>query len=172
MSLKKTSLRIKIFIVLTVLTAFSSVAMIFLGMRISESKTELRKAKAASANIEKYGKEIGGFRAKISAQKKAIGGSNVELTPTEIAKACGRNNAVLDKTTPIPDLDHGDYLEVGYRVTLNSILKIDLARLYADLEMNIPGCKIKAHNMSAARNGVDQWVVNFTIVKSVPKISE
>ena len=172
MAIKNSSMRIKVFLALTVLTAFSSVAMIFLGMRISKSKLELNQTKASDKKIEQYGKEIGVFRSKIKAQKKAIGGSSVELTPTEIAKACGRNNAILDRTTPVPDIDHGDYLEVGYRVTLNSILKIDLARLFADLEMNIPGCRIKTSNMGAIRNAVDQWQVNFTIVKSVPKISE
>lgn len=172
MAIKNTSMRVKIFITLTVLTAFSSIVMIYLGMQISKSKETLRQTKNANRNIEKYGVEIGGFRAKISAQKKAIGGSNVELTPTELDKACVRNGTNLGKTIPLPAIDRVDYLEVGYRVSIDSILKINLGKLYADLETNIPGCKIKAHNMSAAKNGVDYWSVNFTIVKSVPKISE
>ena len=172
MTTKSISFRVKFFMILTLLTATSSVAMIYSGMQLSKSKKDLSRTIAADKNIEKFSKEIGGFRSKITAQKKAIGGSSVEFSPTEIAKACARNNAVLDKTTPLPDIDREDYLERAYRVNLNSILKIDLAKLYADLEMNIPGCKIKSHNMSASKTGVDYWSVAFVIVKSVPKIQD
>ncbi len=172
MTITKTSFRVKVFIFLTVLTAASSVAMIYSGLELSKSKKELSATINANKKIAKYSKEIGEFRAKIAAQKKAIGGSAVEFSPTEIARACSRNNAILDKTTPVPDIDRDDYLERGYRVNLNSIQKIDLGRLYADLEMNIPGCKIKAHNMSALKTGVNLWAVSFVIVKSFPKTQD
>ena len=172
MSAKKTSFRVKLFATLTVLTALSSFAMIYLGMKISDSNKALNRSKIADQNIEKYAKDIGVSRAKIKLQKIAIGGGNVELNPTELSNACGRNNTILGKTTPLPDIDREDYLEVGYRVSLNSILKTDLGKLYADLESNIPGCKIKTHNMSALKTGLDQWSVTFAIVKSVPKIQE
>ena len=170
MSIKTTSLRVKIFVALTLITAISSSAMIFFGMKISASNKELQITKAYEKKIEVYAKEIGEFRSKINSQKKAIGGSNVDLNPTELSNACGRNNAILDKTTPMPNVDREDYLEVGYRVNLNSISRIDLSRLYADLELNIPGCKIKTHSMSVLKNGTEQWSVSFVIVKSVPKI--
>jgi hypothetical protein len=169
MIFNKITLRVKLFIFLTLLTAVSSVAMIFSGLELSNSKKELSKTINSNKNITKYSREIGEFRAKIAAQKKAIGGSNVEFSPKEIDSACKRNNAILDKTAPLPDIDRDDYLERGYRVNLNSIQKIDLGRLYADLETNIPGCKIKAHNMSALKTGINLWSVSFIIVKSVPK---
>lgn len=169
MTISKTTLRVKVFIFLTLLTAVSSIAMIFSGLELSNSKKELSKNINSNKNIAKYSKEIGEFRAKIAAQRKAIGGSNIEFSLTEISKACIRNNAILDKTTPITDIDRDDYLERGYRVSLNSIQKIDLGRLYADLESNIPGCRIKAHNMSALKTGINLWAVSFIIVKSVPK---
>lgn len=172
MAISKLTLRVKLFIFLTLLTAVSSVAMIFNGLELNASKSKLSKTISANKRIAKYSTEIGEFRAKIAAQKKAIGGSNVEFSPTEIARACGRNNAILDKTTPIADIDRDDYLERGYRVNLNSIQKIDLGRLYADLESNIPGCKIKAHNVSALKTGVNLWAVSFVIVKSVPKTQD
>lgn len=171
-SLKNMSTRVKVFAVITFLTAVSSILMIVFGIKMNDAKTELIRTSRIDSKIMDHAKKIGISRGKITAQRKIIGGGDVELNPTEIAKACGRNNAILDKTVPLPDADKEDYLEKGYRVSLNAISKIDLARLYADLESNIPGSKIKGHNMSVSHNNANQWSVAFQIVKSIPKNAE